>query len=158
MRTFVTKVKNRLFLIGFLLLGLSLAGMTISCRETKTNNPREVTFVQLFTSPDQYNGSLITIEGFYFQGFEVNVLSEKLENSGYVPEHLIPKGKMVWIEGGIPKEVYDKLSQQQMMGPLERYGKIRITGRFEYGGKYGHLGGYNSQITPNEVKLLTLAQ
>ena len=51
--------------------------------------------------------------------------------------------------------MYDELTQQQMMGPSERYGKLVITGKFEYGGRYGHLGGYDSQITPIEVKLLS---
>ena len=54
----------------------------------------------------------------------------------------------------IPREVYDALYQQQMMGPTERYGKVRLKGQFEYGAKYGHLGGYSSQIIPSEVELL----
>ncbi len=33
---------------------------------------------------------------------------------------------------------------QQMMGPLERYGKVGVKGKFEYGGKYGHIGAYSS--------------
>jgi hypothetical protein len=41
-----------------------------------------------------------------------------------------------------------------MMGPLERYGKVRATGKFQYGGKYGHLGGYDSQIAPSKIELL----
>jgi hypothetical protein len=68
-------------------------------------------------------------------------------------EHLIPDGKMLWIEKGVPKEIYDNAYQQQMMGPLERYGKVRIKGMFEYGDKYEHLGAYNSQIIPFEVEL-----
>ncbi|MFC1971025.1 hypothetical protein ACFLV0_03720 [Chloroflexota bacterium] len=66
----------------------------------------------------------------------------------------MPKGRMIWVSGGIPKEVYDKLDQQQMMGPLERFGKVKMTGKFEYGEKYGHLGGYVQQITPTETIIL----
>ena len=66
----------------------------------------------------------------------------------------MPKGKMVWIEGGIPGEVYEALNQQSMMGPNELYGRVRITGKFEYGGKYGHLGAYESEIVPSIVELL----
>lgn len=127
-----------------------------SCKPGETT-PQEVNFDQLFAAPEKYDGRSITIEGFYFQGFEVIVLSEKLEYSGLSLEHLVPKGRTVWIEGGIPKEVYDKLSKQEMMGPSERYGKLSITGKFEYGGKYGHLGGYNSQITPVKAELLPWA-
>jgi len=141
-----------------MLMVLTLAGLAIGCSETQTSNAQEVTFEQLFTQPNQYDGRSITIEGFYFQGFEVNVLSEKLEYSGYASGHLIPKGRMIWIDGGMPQDIYDKLNRQQMMGPTEHYGKVRITGTFEYGGKYGHLGGYNSQIVPKEAQLLPLAQ
>jgi hypothetical protein len=133
---------------------LSIIGLTIGCSEEQATKVREVTFDQLFTNPDQYNGRYVIIEGFYFSGFEVIVLSEKLEYSGYAEGHLVPKGRMVWIEGGIPKEVYDKLYQPQMMGPWERYGKIRVKGKFEYGAKYGHIGAYNSQVVPLEVELL----
>ena len=115
----------------------------------------EVTFNELFSSPDQYNGRYIFLEGFYFQGWETIVLSEKLEYTGYAKGHLWPRGQMIWIEGSIPREAYDKLYQQEMMGPSERYGKLRIKGRFEYGAKYGHVGGFSAQIIPLEVKLLT---
>ncbi|MBI4304564.1 MAG: hypothetical protein HY665_09555 [Chloroflexi bacterium] len=130
------------------------AVLAASCTINQTAKSQEVAFEQLFANPGRFNGSRITIEGFYFHGFEVVVLAEKLEYSGYAPGHLVPKGRMVWIDGGIPKEVFDSLAQQQMMGPLERYGKLRVTGKFEYGGKYGHVGAYDSQIAPSEVVLL----
>ena len=116
---------------------------------------KEVTFDQLFSDPNGYTNKEISIEGFYFHGFEIVVLSERLEYSGFAAGHLAPKGRMIWVAGGIPKEVYDELTQQQMMGPSERYGKLVITGKFEYGGQYGHLGGYDFQITPIEAKLLS---
>jgi hypothetical protein len=81
-------------------------------------------------------------------------LSEKLGHSGYTEGHLEPQGRMVWIEGGIPREVHDLLYKQQMMGPLERYGKVRVEGKFEYGAKYGHLGQYVARIIPLEIELL----
>ena len=115
---------------------------------------REVTFEELFTSPAQYGGIDILLEGFYFQGFETIVLSEKLECSGLAEGHLWPQGRMVWIEGGVPREVYDQALRQDMMGPTERYGKLRIKGKFEYGARYGHLGSFNSQIVPSETELL----
>ena len=117
-----------------------------------------ISFDQLFSDSGQYNNQEVTIEGFYFQGFEIIVLSEKLEYSGFAAGHLIPKGKMIWISGGIPEEIYEKLDRQQMMGPIERYDKVRITGKIEYGGKYGHLGGYDRQITPEEIVILPWAR
>ena len=136
------------------ILSLLLGCLVISCGNEQPTRTQEVTFEQLFVDPDTYNGKLISIEGFYFQGFEIQVITEKLEHSGYAEGHLVPKGRMVWIEGGIPEEVFDRLKQQQMLGPTERYGKVRITGQFDYGGKYGHLGGYDSQLVPFKVELL----
>jgi len=138
-------------ILAFILLG---SVVSAGCGEVAPSN-MPVTFSQLFSNPDQYNGKLITIEGFYFHGFETIVLCEKLENSGYTAGHLVPKGQMIWIEGGIPIEIYNQLPVQQMMGPSERYGTISVKGKFEYGGQYGHLGGFNAQIIPEEVKLLS---
>ena len=128
--------------------------LAVGCVNQDIDTDIEITFEQLFSNPSQYSGKNIAIEGFIFLGFETMVISEELEYSGYTEGHLVPSGRMLWIEGGIPNEVYDVLYQQQMMGPTERYGKVRLTGKFEYGAKYGHLGGYNSQIIPSEVELL----
>ena len=133
---------------------LLIIGLTIGCSEERATEVQEATLEQLFTNPDKYNGKQVIVEGFYFHGFEVQVIAERLEYSGYAEGHLVPKGEMIWVSGGISKEVYDKLNQQQQMGPLERFGKVRITGKFEYGGKYGHLGGYDQQITPTATTIL----
>ena len=133
---------------------LSIIGLTIGCSKEQATEVQVVNFDQLLTSPEQYNGQDVTIEGFFFHGFEIVVLSENLGYSGYADGHLVPKGKMLWIEGAISKEVYDRLYIQEMMGPTERYGKILLKGKFEYGGEYGHLGAYNSQLVPSEVEFL----
>ena len=118
-------------------------------------NPEDVTFEELFSDPDQYNGRDILLEGFYFHGWETIVLSERMEYTGMAEGHLWPRGRTVWIENDlIPTEVYDQLYQQEMIGPLERYGKLRIRGRFEHGERYGHLGGFAAQMVPSEVELL----
>lgn len=138
----------------FLVLWLLLSGLIGGCQGEPQAKEQAVTFAQLFSSPERYNGQYIILEGFYFSGFEVSVLSEILEYSGYAEGHLVPKGRMIWVEGGIAKEVYDQLYEQQMMGPSERYGKIRVRGKFEYGGEYGHLGGYKYQIIPSQTEHL----
>jgi hypothetical protein len=108
----------------------------------------------LTSDPVRFGGEEVTVEGFYFQGFEVQVITGRLEYSGYAEGHLAPKGEMVWVEGGIPNEVNEALYIQDMMGPEERYGKVKITGEFEYKGQYGHLGAYDSRIVPSSVKLV----
>ena len=137
-------------LVGILII-LSVLLPVTSCSQ---QNNSEITLEELISDPVRYNGEEITVEGFYFQGFEVQVIAERLEYSGYAEGHIVPKGKMVWIEGEIPVEVYEALYQQSMMGPNELYGKVKITGQFEYGGKYGHLGGYEYKIVPSMVELL----
>ena len=67
---------------------------------------------------------------------------------------MVPKGIMLRIKGRIPREVYDSLNQQDMMGPTERYGKVSAAGIFEHGGKYGHLGQFKHRVTPAVVELL----
>jgi hypothetical protein len=133
---------------------LLVIGLAVGCIENRGKEVHEVAFDHLCANPGHYNGKYVTIEGFYFHGFEVVVLSERLEYSACAKGHLTPEGRMAWIEGEIPREVYDQLYQQAMMGPEERYGKLKLTGEFQCGGKYGHLGAYNSQIIPMEVVLL----
>ena len=114
-----------------------------------------VTFDELFSDPSRYSGTEILIEGFYFHGWETIVLSERLEHTGFAEAHLWPRGRMVWIENNlIHDEVYDQLHQQETIGPVERYGRLRIRGRFEHGGRYGHVGGFTAQIVPSGVELL----
>ena len=148
----ITHMNKCVLLIG--VLPLLLVVFMLGCNSQQAAEVQEITFEQLFLDPDQYNGKDIIIEGYYYQGWETIVLSEKLVYSGYAPGHLIPDGGMLWIEQGVPKEIYDNAYQQQMMGPLERYGKVMMTGKFEYGEKYGHVGGFDSQIIPLDVELV----
>lgn len=138
------------FLFGFLLaLGLIVFS---SCATEPSDTP--LTVEQVFAQPEKYAGKTITLEAIYFHGWETIVLAERLEPSGYAPGHLIPRGKLVWVEGGIPKEIYDRLYVQQQMGPNERIGNLRIRGKFQYGGQFGHVGGFDAQITPLETEML----
>lgn len=143
------------FFVLTLIVLVSFAGLLApACRMAPAG---EITFDELFSSPERYSGKEVTLEGFYFHGFETIVFAEKLELSGYAAGHLVPKGRMLWVEGGIPLDIYSRLNTQSMMGPEERYGRVRITGVFSYGGQCGHLGGFNAQITPKEIVLLDWA-
>jgi len=125
--------------------------VTAGCAGSKGQT---VTFDDLFGNSGKYNGKSVVIEGFYFSGFEVQVIAESLDYSGYAEGHLAPGGRYVWVGGGIPWEVWSQLYKQKIMGPEERYGKVRLEGKFEYSGKYGHGGGYSSQIIPSKVEPL----
>ncbi|PZC47032.1 MAG: hypothetical protein C1O27_001648 [Chloroflexi bacterium] len=67
-----------------------------------------VSFNDLFASPDTYRGTEILLEGFFFMGTETIVLSELLEPSGQAAGHVWPKGRMVWVEGSIPSDIYGR--------------------------------------------------
>jgi hypothetical protein len=130
---------------------LLLAAATAACTPAATG---PTSFEELFSDPARYDGRTVTLEAYFYQGFETIVLSERLDDSGYAVGHLVPKGRMIWVEGGIPRPVYDALQVQSMMGPDERFGKVSVTGVFNFGGDYGHLGRFDHQITPLEVTLL----
>lgn len=149
------KMKKMNKKLVFVLVSLVvILGLAFGYNALEKRNVREITFEELFDNPNHYNDRTIVIEGFFFHGWETIVLSEKLEPSGLAEGHLVPQGSMMWVEGGIPQDILDTLYSQQMMGPEERYGKIRIKGQFEHGGTYGHLGSHDSQIKPTEIELL----
>lgn len=143
------KLKSLLILALAVLMvgGAGLGG----CAATSQEVPLE----QLFAEPESYHDQDVIVEGFYFSGFEVNVLAEELVYSGQAEGHIVPAGRMIWIEGDIAEIVLDSLYQQSMMGPTETFGKIRVEGRFEYGEGYGHLGSYLYRITPAETEALS---
>ena len=147
------------FIMVFAIIAVFTATLACSSPRGTSNQQKseiqEVTFKQLFLTPEKYNGKDILIEGYYYQGWETIVLSDELVYSGKAPEHLIPGGEMLWIEQGVPKEIYDNAYQQQMMGPMERYARVMIKGKFEHGDKYGHVGRFDMQIIPSEVNQLS---
>ena len=110
--------------------------------------PATTTVAQLVARPELYTGKKVTIEGFYFQTFETNVFCDTLQVQSGTTDYLIPKEPLVWVEGGLPKDVYDKLvTETRPNFAPAYYGKLRMTARFDYGGKYGHLGGFRYQLT-----------
>ena len=144
-------------LLAVLIILVILASLLSGCIGRGTPSETDaITVEELYSTPQKYHGQTIIVEGFIFLGFETMVLSEKLKESGYAEGHLVPNERVIWFEGGIPTDIYNELYEQNMMGdtagvgPSERYGKIRVRGKFEYGGQYGHLGGYKYKIAPSE--------
>jgi hypothetical protein len=121
---------------------VTIVVLATGCQANQPDVPEEVTFDQLLASPGQYDGKEIVLDGYYFAGFEALVIAEEMEYSGYAEGHLIPCGRYIWVDGGMPIEIYDQLYRQDMMGPEEHYGKIRLTGRFEYEGESAQTGAY----------------
>jgi hypothetical protein len=110
----------------------------------------------LTSQPAKYNGREINVEGFYFSGFEISALAGELVSAGYRPDNLIPQAPLIWLTGDLGPDVYNHLSQQANTpsGYTERYGKVRVTGIFQYGSKYGHLDAYSYLLAVSSGTLL----
>jgi len=116
----------------------------------------KITFIDLASQPEIYNEQFITIDGYWFDGFEIVVLAERLEPSSFAPGNVKPGGILIWIKEGLSEEVSQQLYLQpnNSTGYPAHYGKVKLTGILEYGGKYGHLNSYDFQLTIYVSKLL----
>ena len=124
---------------------------------TTTTTATQITFSQLTADPAKYNGQTVTIDGFWFDGFEIEVLAESLIHSSFAPGNLQPDGVEIWAYGGIPADISAQLYTQQnnSTGYPSHYGKVELTGTLEYGGGYGQMNSYQYQLTVQSAKLLT---
>ena len=89
---------------------------------TPTTNSSTITFSQLTADPASYNSQTITIEGFWFDGFETEVLAERLIPSSFAQGNFQPDGVKIWVYGGIPAEISQQLYLQPTIPP-----DIRLT-------------------------------
>jgi hypothetical protein len=123
---------------------------------TTTTTASLITFSQLTSEPAKYNGQTVTIDGFWFDGFEIEVLAERLIPSSYAQGNLQPDGVKIWGYGGIPAEISRQLYLQpdNSTGYQAHYGKVELTGILAYGGGYGQMNSYQYQLTVQSAKLL----
>jgi hypothetical protein len=132
----------RLLVIILSLISLVLAG----CGGRSDDG---LTFSQLISQADKYNGDTVTLEAFYFVGFEIAVICESVGPAQYDSGRLVPNGTLVWVDKGISEELFNKLYIQNKTpsGYPEHIGKLKIMGKFEAGGKYGHMNAYQYKIS-----------
>jgi hypothetical protein len=116
---------------------------------------QSITFSELIAQADKYNGKMVTLEAYYFSGFEISAISESVGPANSGAWRIVPTGTLVWVKGGISQELQGKLYAQTATpsGYTERLGKLKITGKFETG-KYGHLDAYLYQITIINAEVL----
>ena len=93
-------------------------------------NPPTLTFAELFAKPESYNEKAIIIEGYFWQGWETIVFAEKLDYFLSSRRALAPGGRMMWVEGGISKEIYDRLYKQPGPAGKNASGKSKSLGCF----------------------------
>jgi hypothetical protein len=123
---------------------------------TPTTASSTITFSQLTADPARYNSQTITIEGFWFDGFETEVLAERLIPSSFAQGNFQPDGVKIWVYGGIPAEISQQLYLQpdNSTGYTAHYGKVELTGTLEYGGQYGQMNAYRYQLTVQSAKMI----
>jgi hypothetical protein len=138
-----------LFLFTIVLLITFIGGCSSASNAT-------VTFDELLAKPEQYNSKTVTVDGIYVNGWEWTVLAGNITfigNSG--SKELKAVGNAIWFAGFLPQDVRDHLYQYTSPGAgPQRYGKVRVTGIFESGGKYGNMDAYRYRITASKVELL----
>ena len=139
-------MRNRNYITIFLLMLAAMLGLAIS--SCGGSSSQSVTFSQLISQADKYNGNTVTFEAYYFAGFEISALSEAVGVPGTGEWRIVPKGTLIWVESGITEELFNKLYTQTQTpsGYPEHIGRLKVTGKFETGSKYGHLDAYRYQI------------
>jgi hypothetical protein len=126
---------------------------------TITTTPERISFTDLTADPESYNGKYITIDGYWFSGFEIAVLTERLEASDFAEGNVRPAGIMIWATGALSEDVSNKLYLQEnnATGYPAYYGKVELTGVLEYGSEYGHLNSYSYLLTIHESQWIDWA-
>jgi hypothetical protein len=143
----------------YLLTLLILSSLITPLAGCASGQPVKVAFSDLISNPERYDGKEIIIEGYWFDGFEIVVLAERLEPSSFAEGNLQPGGVKIWIKGGLSEEVSSQLYLQpnNSTGYPAHYGKVELTGKLEYGEQYGHMNAYQYQMTVTESRLLPWA-
>jgi hypothetical protein len=136
-------------LFSLLTLAAILAVLSAGCGSSA------VDISKLLSKPADYNGKVVTFDAFYFSGFEIQVLAAGLTHPPSSKDW-VPAPPNIWITGNIPQSVLDQLYKQTgtPSGYDEHYGKMRVTGTFQYGGKYGHMDAYRYQLVATDATIL----
>ena len=143
--------KKFYFLIVLTIVVISTVLLIVVLQKNESN---ELTFSELFLTPGDFKNETITVSGFFIGAFETSVLSEEIDIRGIKSAGVQAAGRRIWVEGGIPQGIRGELYQLGSVHQPVLFGKVKIRGKFQHGGKYGHLGMYDSQITLLEAKVL----
>jgi hypothetical protein len=142
-------MKLLIFSALVLILSLFLGGCGGGSQPTTTLD-------ELAAKPEQFNGKTVTVDGIYVNGWESTVLAGNISFTGTgETKELKTAGTSIWFAGFLPLDINDKLYKHTspIAGP-QHYGKLRVTGLFESGGKYGNTYSFKFRITAEKVELL----
>ncbi len=141
--------RRSIFLLTVIIVATAL--LVVGCVAT-ADKSITIDFSKLLNNPEKYNGKTVSVEGYFFSGFEISVLSGSLQSSSFREGNVAPVTPMIWLTGTYPENFRDGLRKQSVTpsGYTEYYGKVRITGVFQYGSEYGHMNAYDYKITVSE--------
>jgi hypothetical protein len=124
----------------------------LSCRATdKLTEPAVVRFHSLVDTPQNYNGQLVCTHGVSVSSFEASGLaSATREDAGGL--HLTEP--VIWLEGARLLSQTGCFTTSTV--PAYEFCEVTVCGRFEYGGRYGHLGAYAYQLSGAALPLLPI--
>lgn len=142
-----------------IVLYFSLFILTLFLSGCGGNSAASATLDDLVSHPEQYSGKTVIVEGIYINGWEWTVLADGIAFLGdEKPKELTIVGNSIWFAGIIPLETRNQLYDYTSPGAgQQHFGKLRVTGLFESGGKYGYLSQYKNRITADKVELLDWA-
>ncbi len=113
---------------------------------------QNVTFSQLVSQADRYNGKVITLDAFYFyyDVMHIGSLAGSAELESSNEGKVVPVGTLIRVKRDISQELQNQLYTLDGASPryLEYFGKLRITGKFEIDNQDGQ---YLITITGAEV-------
>jgi hypothetical protein len=139
-----------------LLLTIAFMVFIMVCGGCAAHSEPSVNLNELVSAPEQFNGKTVTVDGIYINGWEFTILTEGITFtvSGDSKE-LKAVGDSIWFAGFLSQDIRDRLYSYTSPGAgPQRYGKIRVTGLFESGGKYGNMNSYKYRITVEKAELL----
>ena len=118
-----------------------------SCQQNKPQSIA-VPFTDLMANPENYANQDVCTEGTAVSGFEASAIAvDTIERDGavYLTEPAI------WLENIVPGSKSDCFTTGL---PPAEFCRMRVCGRFETGGGFGHLGGYHFQLVGSSTETI----
>jgi hypothetical protein len=128
-------------MVRFVVLGIILICL-LSCRKTENKpEPELVQFESLIAAPQKYNGVFICTRGVAVSGFEASGVAAAAHEDEGALQLAEP---VIWLESADIRSQTGCFTTSTV--PAYEFCHATVCGRFEYGGRYGHLDAYDFQL------------
>ena len=118
---------------------------------------QNVTFSQLISQANRYNGKIVTLEAFFFYAIlKIKTLADSVGRPSSDEGKVVPVGTLIGVRGDISQALQNQLYTQdgESSKRPEYFGKVKITGKFETGVKDGDADTYQYLITVTSAEVL----